>query len=144
MNRIETAVSCFLQGFLCSQAVLSAFSPDLGLPRDTSLRLAASFGAGMGRMGLTCGAVTGALMVLGLKYGQSDLEDKEAREENYEKVREFVELFRVRHGSIRCRDLLDCDINAPGGIEYARKNNLFTTLCPGYVRDAAEILVSLL
>jgi len=69
VDRVENAMGCFLDGFVCSQAVLCAYAEELGLAREAALRLAAPFAGGIGRMGLTCGAVTGAFLVMALKYG---------------------------------------------------------------------------
>ncbi len=66
MSRIENAVSRFAEGYNCSQAVLSAYAEQLGVDGETALKIAAGFGGGLGRMAETCGAVTGAFMVLGL------------------------------------------------------------------------------
>ena len=79
MTRIEEAVSCLKQGFSCSQAIVAAFAPSLGLDRDTALKIASGFGSGMGRLAETCGAVTGAFMILGLKLG-SPTTDRQAKE----------------------------------------------------------------
>ena len=76
MSRVEQAVSCFQGGFNCSQAVLSTYAQDFGLDREAALKLAAGFGGGMGRMAGTCGAVTGAFMVLGLKHGPTEAGDQ--------------------------------------------------------------------
>jgi len=94
----------------------------------------------MGRMAQTCGAVTGAFMVLGLKYGNADIHDKEARERIYGLVREFARRFENRNGSIVCRELLGCDISNPEGAAAAKENGLFASVCPKLVGDAAEIL----
>jgi C_GCAxxG_C_C family probable redox protein len=96
-------------------------------------------------MGDTCGAVTGALMVIGLKYGQTTGEDKAAKEKSYELVREFVKRFRARNrGCIACRELLGADISTPDGMQKIREKQAFTTMCPKFVRDAAEIVEELL
>ncbi len=143
MNRVETAVSRFAAGFNCSQAVFSAYSERFGLDEKTALKIAAGFGGGMGRMAETCGAVTGALMVLGLKYGGTS-PDRQAKELAYERVRTFADRFKACHGSLACRDLLGCDLSTAEGQEAARQNNLFATMCPKFVRDAAEILEEML
>jgi C_GCAxxG_C_C family probable redox protein len=143
MNCIETAVSRFAEGFNCSQAVFSAFAESLGIEETDALRIAAGFGGGMGRMAEICGAVTGALMVLGMKYGGTT-PDREAKERVYQQVREFAARFRARHGSLVCRDLLGCDISTAAGHQSAREQNLFTSRCPPFVRGAAEILEELL
>jgi C_GCAxxG_C_C family probable redox protein len=95
-------------------------------------------------MGETCGAVTGAFMVIGLKYGKARDEDDGARDRTYELVGEFVARFKDRHGSIVCRELLGCDLSNPEGLTTAREKGLFETLCPHLVRDAAEILEEIL
>lgn len=97
MNKVEQAVSSFKEGFSCSQAVFSTYSMELGLDRETALKVAAPFGVGMGRMGETCGAVTSAFMVLGLKYGRIKAEDEETKEKTYDLVREFVKRFESRN-----------------------------------------------
>ena len=94
---------CFKAGLACSQAVFASFAEDLGLPGEKALMIASGFGAGMGRMSLTCGAVTGAFMVLGLRNGYSIADDKESKEEMYRLIREFGDKFRAMHGSLECR-----------------------------------------
>ncbi|MCX6000010.1 MAG: C-GCAxxG-C-C family protein, partial [Chloroflexi bacterium] len=115
MGNVERAVSCFKEGFNCSQAVLSAYGPKLGLDAEKALRVSGAFGAGMGRMAETCGAVTGAFMVIGLKYGKTRADDNQTREKAYRLVREFTDQFKSRHRSIVCRELLGCDISTPEG-----------------------------
>jgi C_GCAxxG_C_C family probable redox protein len=90
-------------------------------------------------MGRECGAVTGALMILGLKVQEASSE-KETRYRVYDLVREFVRLFEEKRGTILCKDLLGVDTGTPEGRDKAIKDNLFRTLCPGFVRDAAQIL----
>lgn len=144
MNGVQRAVSCFDEGFSCSQSVLSAFGPELGLDRETALRVASAFGGGMGRRGETCGAVTGAFMVIGLKCGRSGTDDQEAKETAYTLVNEFVDEFESRNGSVICRELLGCDIGTAEGLELTRQMNLRTTRCAGFVRDAGEIIEQIL
>ena len=143
-NRAEEAVSCFKEGFSCSQAVLSSFAEGFGLDCSTALKVAAGFGGGMGRMALTCGAVTGAYMVIGLKYGATTAQDRQAKEKTYQLVRLFNEKFKSRNESVICKDLLGCDIGTPAGFEEAKQRNLLTTVCPKLVRDASEILEEIL
>jgi len=141
MNRIETALSRFAEGFNCSQAVFSSYIE--GIDEETAMKIASGFGGGMGRLAETCGAATGAMMVLGLRYGGTS-PTPEAKERIYAKIREFADRFKARNGSLVCRDLLSCDISTPEGYETAREKSLFTTTCPEYVRDAAEILEEML
>jgi C_GCAxxG_C_C family probable redox protein len=144
MNNPERAVSCFKETFSCSQAILSTYGPELGLEKETALKVAGAFGGGMARMGEVCGAVTGAFIVIGLKHGKTKAEDEEAKEKTYLIVREFVERFKSRNGSIKCRELLGYDISTLEGIQLIKEKNLFYTICVKYVRDAAEIIEELL
>ncbi|MFA5054868.1 MAG: C-GCAxxG-C-C family protein [Dehalococcoidia bacterium] len=144
MNRIEQAVSLFNEGFNCSQAVFTTFAAEMGVERDVALKMAQGFGGGMGLMGETCGAVTGAFMVIGLKYGRTSVNDDEAKRKTNALVKEFVEKFKAKNGTIECRELLGCDIGTPEGNRIAKERQLFSTVCPGFVRDAAEILEMIL
>jgi C_GCAxxG_C_C family probable redox protein len=93
-------------------------------------------------MGRECGAVTGAMMVLGFRVQEAPTE-KETRFKVYDRNRELVRLFEKKHGTIICKDLLGVDIGTPEGREKAVKDNLFRTLCPTFVRDAAQILADM-
>lgn len=132
MNSIEDAVQLFEDGYVCSQAVFAAFSETLGLPKQQALKIGACFGSGM-RKGEVCGACTGALMVLGLKYGENKTESNEA-------CVKFLDEFKKENGSIICRDLLGCDISTDEGVKHARDNNLFNELCPKMVESASKIV----
>jgi C_GCAxxG_C_C family probable redox protein len=136
----EAAVAHFTQGFNCAQAVLLAHGPRLGIDADHCLRLAAPFGAGMARTGSTCGAVTGALMVIGLKLGHTVADDLTTKEKCYEVSRDFLEKFRERHGSVICKELLGLDPGTPEGLAEVKARDLHTTICTGLVRTAAELL----
>jgi len=144
MTRADEAVEIFARGYNCSQAVLSAYSGQFGMEREQALRVAGAFGAGMGRMCETCGAVTGAIMVIGLKYGKVKAEDEPAKEKAYAMARELAQEFKARNGSIVCRELLGCDMGTSEGAKYAKDHKLHTTVCPKLVRDAAEIVGKLI
>jgi C_GCAxxG_C_C family probable redox protein len=92
------------------------------------------------RLGETCGAVTGAFMVLGLRYAQDSCMTGAGRAEVYARVLDFTERFKKRNGSLACRDLLGCDISTPEGMKQAQGQNLFKTTCVKMVQDAGEIL----
>jgi C_GCAxxG_C_C family probable redox protein len=144
MTRADKAAALFAEGFSCSQAVFTAFSGGFDLARDLSLRLSQPFGGGMAHLGEACGAVTGAFMVLGLKYGRTRAEDLAARDRTYDLQRRFAEKFKALHGAISCRGLLGLDLGSEQDMALAREKNLFKTLCAGYVRSAAEILDEIL
>jgi C_GCAxxG_C_C family probable redox protein len=140
-ERSEKAVSCF-ENFNCAQSVLATCGPEMGLDRESALRVAGGFGGGMGRLGEVCGAVTGAFMVIGLKHGKGHPEDdeNETKEKAYALVCEFANRFRACYGSILCRELLGCDIGTPEGRAQAREKGLFSDFCPKLVQSAVEIL----
>jgi C_GCAxxG_C_C family probable redox protein len=140
MDKKLLATTSFKNGYNCSQSVFSTFSSDFGLEKTQAYRVAAAFGGGMGRRGATCGAVTGALMVIGLKYGAVDAADKAAREKAYGMVNEFAEKFQARNDTLICNELLGVDISTTAGREFARKEGRFDSLCSKYVSDAVEIL----
>ena len=144
MNRAEEAKKQFEKGFLCAPAVLSIYSENLGLEKALALKIACGFGAGIGRMGRTCGAVTGAVMVIGLKYGQVNLADEESREKTYKQVKEFIDRFTAIHGSIECRELIDYDLSNSSKLKLARESEVFQNKCPSFVYDSARILEDVL
>ncbi len=140
MSYKQKALNCFQDGFNCAQAVLSTYAPQFNLDKEMALRVAGGFGGGMGSMGETCGAVTGAIMVIGLKYGKTKKEDKEAKWKTYKMVQEFTKRFTDKYSSIKCRGLLGCDLSTPEGNELAKEKNLFKTLCPLFIEEAIDIL----
>lgn len=144
MSRVMETVACFNSGFNCSQSILSTYGTEFGIDRDIALKLATGFGGGMGRMAETCGAVTGALMVIGLKYGKCNPGDDDKREKTYELVKEFRRRFEDTNGTVVCRNLLNCDISTESGLIRARDTGLFKTVCPKMVSDSAEILEDML
>jgi len=144
MTKNAQAAASFAKGFSCSQAVLEAFSEELGLSREQALKISQPFGGGIARMGEMCGAVTGAFLVIGLKHGRTRVEDEAAKEKTYALVHEFTNRFRALHGSIRCKDLLGCDLSTPEGPREAHDKHLIDERCPMFVRSAVEILEDLL
>jgi C_GCAxxG_C_C family probable redox protein len=136
----KSAGALFEEGFNCSQSVCAAFSDEFGFEREQALRVSSAFGGGMGHNDEVCGAVSGALMVIGMKYGRVVAEDLEAKQKCYDLAREFFMEFRSLHGSIRCTDLLEYDISTEEGLEMAREKDLFNTRCVHFVSDAAKML----
>lgn len=131
MNRIDEACNLFEDGYVCSQAVFGVFCEEFGLFKNDAFKIAACFGSGM-RQAEVCGACTGALMAIGLKYG----EDKKTCDRLSNR---FFEEFRKENGSFICRDLLECDIRTTEGVKYALDNNLFKEFCPKMVASAVKI-----
>jgi C_GCAxxG_C_C family probable redox protein len=135
------AVACFDGGFNCAQAVFASSSERFGLDRETALRVACGLGAGMGRQQRTCGAVTGAYLLIGLRCGNVSADDRPARERTYALVREFAARFEARNGTTICRELLGVDL--VGG-DPAIVTERVRAVCPTMVRDAADIVEQLL
>jgi C_GCAxxG_C_C family probable redox protein len=144
MTKSEDAYNSFMKRFTCSAAVFSAFSPDLGLNGDMAKKIACGFGAGISKTGNICGAVSGAIMVIGLKFGKIEEGDDAATEKTRALTREFIGEFTARNGSVNCTELLEYDLSDPRGYAAAQERGLFTTKCPLLIRDAADILEMIL
>ncbi len=138
-TRQEMAAKLFAAGFNCAQSVLGAFCNDYGMKTKTARRLFGGFGGGV-RSGEICGAVTGAVAVIGMKYGHADAGDAAAKQLCNEKTVAFLGAFRARNQSIVCRDLLAYDISRPEGYALALEQNLFSTKCVALVQDAVALL----
>jgi C_GCAxxG_C_C family probable redox protein len=131
-SHVRTAAELFSSGCNCAQSVFAALSPELGMDRETALAVALGFGGGMGRLQRTCGAVTGAIMLLGLRYGAGG--GGEAKKRCYERVRELVAEFEARQGSSDCRTLLGFDLGSPEGVARAHAS------CGRFVEEAVRLV----
>ncbi len=142
-EKVEKAVTYFDNGFCCSQAVFTTFATEYGIPEELALKISTQFGAGA-RKGEMCGAVSGALMALGLKYGFSDGTAWEKKELAHRMADEFMNRFVEKKGTVVCRELLGHDLSKQGELEQCRELGLFKTICPEMVRCAAEIVEDML
>ncbi|HEK85844.1 MAG: C-GCAxxG-C-C family protein [Candidatus Saccharicenans sp.] len=136
----EKARELFDRGFSCSQAVFVPYAVNLGLPEEAALKMSQVLGGGVSHQGLTCGAVMGALLVLGLHFGRSHPEDLTSKELTYFLAQNFCRQFIELHGSINCSDLIGCSLKTPHGLALAHEKNLFQKFCTGYVKDACCLL----
>jgi C_GCAxxG_C_C family probable redox protein len=127
----------------CAQAVLSSFCEDFGQDRKTALQITQAFGGGM-HIDSICGAVTGAYMVLGLSQKISLDKPRESVDKTNALVKDFNEKFKALHGTLYCTKLTGYNLSKPEQVAAAREKKVFNTLCPGFVRDSAKILESLL
>ena len=143
MNSTERAVELFERRFMCSQAVFAAFAQRFGITEKQALQIGACFGAGMSKAEV-CGACTGALLVLGMRYGQFVENDLDSRAAQSAKAAEFLEEFKRRKGSYICREILGCDISTDEGRSFARSNGLYGRYCTEMVRTAAQIVSEML
>jgi C_GCAxxG_C_C family probable redox protein len=144
MTKAEDAVALFRQGFSCSQAVLAVFAPDFGLDRKMALRISQGFGAGIGYSDDVCGAVSGAIMVIGLRYGRTEAQDNTAKEKTYAEVGEFLKRFKQRNVSVECTKLIGYNLSDPQQVAQAKKNQAVMARCPALVRDAVEIVETMI
>jgi len=145
MNKSDQAKTVMLEHHLnCSQSVLSTFCEDFGLDRNLGLKIAMGFGGGMARTGKTCGAVTGAYMVLGLSQRINEHNSRESIERTYKLIYDFNKRFKALHGSLDCKKLINQNLKTAEERASAHDKGIFTTVCPNLVRDAAKILESLL
>jgi len=144
-EKTRQATDRFRNGFNCSQSVLSVFAEDFGLSKDTCLRLASPFGSGIARMQETCGAVIGALMTIGLKYGKGENGTEYDKTIAYQRSQYMINEFKDRNRTICCRQLLDGhDMNSPEGMAKITELDLFRISCLKYVQDAVEITETIL
>ena len=137
----DRATEKFLSGYNCAQSVLWSFSEEVGLEPETALKISCGFGAGIARRQETCGAVTGGIMVLGLRHGRGENQDRTATEETYAKAGELMRRFEARHGTCNCRQLLDgCDLATDEGRRAFKDRDHLNRTCRACVKTVVEIL----
>lgn len=140
MSKKELAVQEFKNGFNCAQAVLVSYCDELNLERPTALSIASGFGSGMGRMQLTCGAVTGAFMAIGVYNGRKFENNADQKAKSADMIQAFNKAFVRENKTINCKELLNFDISTPEGQQMAREKNLFGTVCVKCIKDSIDIL----
>ena len=139
MDRRERAEELFKSGYNCAQAVIGAFCDDLGLDFDTTMKLSEGFGGGIGRMRLTCGAVSGMVMVAGMMLSRGEKEG-DTRMEVYGKVQELAEKFKEMNGSIVCAELLGENTNTNPKPDTRTDAYYKKRPCVELVKDAVKIV----
>ncbi|ABS42198.1 C-GCAxxG-C-C family protein [Clostridium botulinum] len=139
----QQVLKSFSEGFDCSQVVLSSVAEELGIDEITAKKVSACFGGGM-FCGSTCGAVTGALMAIGLKYGHSMPDTPHIKEENIAKLMKFREKFLQKYDSVMCKNLLGYDLTDSEDMKKIQEEQLLTTFCPKLVSDVISILKEVL
>ncbi len=143
MNYEERALEVFSKPCNCGQAIMVGFAPRFGWEPEFARGLGRSLGGGLGRLGLVCGAVSAAIILLGLAC-EAPAEERPRNDAAYQAVREFAARFQALHGAIDCRALLGIDVGSEAGQAEARAQGLFLNRCPLFVRDAARILTEML
>jgi C_GCAxxG_C_C family probable redox protein len=143
MTKTDLAVVKMSEGYNCAQSIVAAFAQDVGLDVSSAIKMAGVFGGGLAHQGHVCGAVSGALMIIGMKYNGIGT-DYASREPGFAIGADFIEEFEARHQSIDCRQLIGCDLSAPEGLKRFKDSGIFENVCPHWVKEAADILDSLL
>jgi len=139
-NRLsEKAVERFLEGYNCAQSVLLTLFEEWNGKNELIPKAATAFGGGIGRCGSVCGALSGGIMAIGIKYGTNE-PSVEKRLRAYELAKEFYRRFEKQHGSVSCRELIGYDLSNPEELDKARKERVFEEKCVNFVRKAVEIL----
>jgi len=143
-TKAEIAVDLFNKGFNCAQAVFTSHCEEYNLPDDIGKKVACGFGAGMGRTGETCGAVTGGIMLIGLRYGQAENFGHEVKEKIYALVQEYTGKFKAEFGSVNCTELVKYDLGKKEELLKARNAGVFKHLCPLLVKRSVELIEEIL
>ncbi len=144
MQNEKSALESFRSGLNCSQAVLKAYCDRLNIDIDLAMNISCGFGGGMGRLQETCGAVTGAYMVLSVFNGKKFSDNKDKKEGAYSSIQMFSKRFKSIHGTTDCKSLLNCDLKTEEGLRFAKENRLFETICEQCISDSINIVEDLL
>lgn len=139
---VEEAVSYFDEGYNCAQSVLLAMQRFWDVKSPLEPKVASAFGGGIGRGGSLCGALTGGVIAIGLRYGANEPSSEE-REEAYSMALSFYKRFEKEWGSVLCRDLIGYDLTDPEELRKARDANVFDEKCVHFVEKAVETLIDL-
>ncbi len=142
MDTVERALNLFREsgGFNCAQAILAALAPRLNLEEETALKAAAAFGGGIGRTGGNCGAVSGALIAIGLRYGAVDIDDQDSKTATYENAKQFLEQFKALHKTMVCRELTGYDFSNPEELQQFKDRKVGASLCTGLIKDTVKLV----
>ena len=143
-DKVKSAVEIYNDGYNCAQSVLSVFAPKLGMDRETAMKVSCGLGAGIGRSGNLCGAVTGGMLVLGLKFGMVDSASQEDKEKTYNEVVGLLDRIKAMHGTANCNELLGVDIGTPEGFQKVQDQEDSEKVCSQIVGDVVRILEELL
>ena len=144
MTKAADAVALFQRGLNCTQSILLVFAKDFALDMNIAARISQGFGAGMGRSDEMCGSLSGAIMVIGLRYGGISPDDKAAKEKTYAMVAKFLKEFKARHSSVLCTDLLGYNLSDPQQYAAAVTHKVAKEKCPADIRAAVELVEALI
>ena len=140
MKKSDLALKYFSEGFNCAQSVIVSFADILNIDEETALRIASGFGGGMGGMQKTCGAVTGAFIIIGFLRGKYKVEDEKAKEITNNLIQEFTNKFVYLYGSIDCKELINYNLNTKEGKEQAIEADVFNKKCTNFIKHSVDLL----
>lgn len=140
-SRANIATEKFLNGYNCAQSILYAFRDESDLPEEVALKIACGLGAGMGRKEEVCGAVTGGILVLGMRHGRGSKDDRSATDITYLQTKKLMEEFAKQHGTYICRQLLNgCELTAEEGHKIFKEKDMKNKVCVPCIQSVAGIL----
>jgi C_GCAxxG_C_C family probable redox protein len=140
MSKSGKATEAMASGYNCAQAVATTYGAAFGVPEETLARIATGFGGGVSRSDSMCGGVTGALMVLGLKFGPKNQSEGDAKAKASAFCNEFIREFTRRHGAVSCTALLGYNLSVPEERKEASEKRVYATVCVEVVRNAGMLL----
>ncbi len=144
MSKSEVASGYMKQGYNCAQAVVKTYAADVGINEEEIVKMASVLGGGIGRTGNVCGAVSGAALIIGAKFGSTDNTNMHSKDNAYQKSKELLDKFTAQNKTILCKELLGYDISTKEGLKQAREAGVMIQKCPGFVASAARILERLI
>jgi C_GCAxxG_C_C family probable redox protein len=144
MDKPENASRFFDSGYNCAQSVLMAFSEALKLETNIVLKITSGFGGGMARMQDTCGAVAGGIMAIGIAVSNDKEDIATNKERVYYIISLFLNKFKEKYRTVKCRELLNCDLNTEEGQQFYEEHELHHKVCMNCVSDATAYLEELL
>jgi C_GCAxxG_C_C family probable redox protein len=140
---VAIALTKFKEGYHCAQSVVYAFADEVNIDKNILLTLSTGFGAGIGRKQEVCGAVSGAIIILGAKYGRKENETDDKTEITYKEVQNFIDGFKNEKGTIRCSELLQgCNLLTEEGQKMFNEKKMLHKICFKCVELACNMLSS--
>ena len=143
-SKEKIAIESFRSVLNCSQSVVMAYTEEMNFDRNLALSISCGFGGGMGRLQETCGAATGAFMVMGIHYCRKYSDNRERKETTYAAIQKFSKEFTVLHGTMNCKELINVDLKTREGHTLLKESNLTETVCEKCIHDAIKITEDIL
>jgi len=142
-DAVRKAMKLFSQDYNCAQSVLKACVEARDMKIPSVEYIAAGFGGGIGICGETCGSVSGAVIAIGLLLERTHPDRLDHKKKSYEYAKQFIRLFREKHGAVKCSDLLGLDISDEENYQRGHAEKIFETKCPGFVETAVRLVLDM-